>query len=89
MGEPVIGGTLYSKGKPIGKVSASAWSPLYEAGVAIIRLNDAKHVDAPDVTVQCRDTASRPAIIVSLPMYDLEKRIPRGQDTDLPRIPAR
>ena len=86
-GEPLIGGTLHSKDKVIGKVSAASWSPLYGAGVAIIRLSNARHLDAADVTVQCRDLVSRPAIIVALPMYDLEKRIPRGQDTDIPYIP--
>ena len=86
-GEPLIGGTLQSKGQPIGKVSAAAWSPLYGAGVAIIRLADARHLQAADVTVQCRDGNAYPATIVALPMYDLEKRIPRGQDTGIPDSP--
>jgi aminomethyltransferase len=86
-GEPLIGGMLQSKGQLIGKVSAAAWSPLYNAGVAIIRLSDAGHLKAPDTTVQCRDGIAHPATIVALPMYDLEKRIPRGQDTGIPDIP--
>ena len=86
-GEPLIGGTLQSRGQLIGRVSAAAWSPLYGAGVAIIRLADARHLQAADVTVQCRDGNAYPATIVALPMYDLEKRIPRGQDTGIPDIP--
>jgi aminomethyltransferase len=86
-GEPLIGGALYSKGQPIGKVSAAAWSPLYRAGVAIIRLSDARHLKAAGVNVQCRDGIAHPATLVALPMYDPEKRIPRGQDTVVPDIP--
>ncbi len=87
-GEPLIEGALRAGGRAIGKVSAAAWSPLYEAGVAIVRLGRAADVGAQDVTVECRDGKAHPASIVALPMYDPEKRIPRGQDSAIPEIPG-
>lgn len=88
-GEPLINGTLFAGGKPAGRVTAAAWSPLYGEGVAIVRLADAALAGSGNVTVQCRDGAAHPASIVALPMYDSEKRIPRGQDTAIPEIAAK
>lgn len=85
-GEPLIGGELRSAGRRIGMVSAAAWSPLYGEGTAIIRLDKASDVAAANVSVQCRDMSFRAARILSLPMYDAEKRIPRGLDTEVPRF---
>jgi aminomethyltransferase len=85
-GEPLIGGELRAGGRRIGMVSAAAWSPLYDAGVAIIRLDRAEDVQAPEVSVQCRDLSFQRATIVPMPMYDAEKRIPRGQDTEIPQF---
>lgn len=83
-GEPLIGGELRSAGRRIGMVSAAAWSPLFGEGVAIIRLDRAEDVSAAEVSVQCRDLTFRSARILPLPMYDAEKRIPRGLDTEVP-----
>ncbi len=83
-GEAVIGGGLYAEGSEIGFVTASGWSPFQKAGVAIVRLSDPDHRQAVQVTVLCRDGARHPAELVGLPMYDVEKRIPRGLDTNLP-----
>jgi glycine cleavage system aminomethyltransferase T len=85
--EPLIGGELRSGGAAIGRVTAAGWSPLYNAGVAIIRLDRASLVSAPNVTVQGRDRDHHPAEIVSLPMYDTDKKIPRGLDTAIPDLP--
>jgi aminomethyltransferase len=85
-GEPLIGGELRAGGRRIGVVTAGAWSPLYEEGVALVRLDRAEDVAAAEVSVQCRDLSFQQARIVALPMYDAEKRIPRGQDTEIPRF---
>lgn len=85
-GEPLIEGAVLVNGQPAGRVTAAAFSPLYDAGVAIVRLNSATLAGAGKVTVQCRDGAAHPASIVTLPMYDTDKRIPRGQDTEIPAL---
>ena len=68
----------------IGRVTAAAWSPFLKCGTAIIRLNDAKSVSAPSVTVRTRDGKMSAARIVELPMYDKDKAIPRGLDKTIP-----
>jgi glycine cleavage system aminomethyltransferase T len=85
--EPLIGGEVRSGRDSIGRVTAAAWSPLYTAGVAIIRLKAASLAEGSDVNVQGRDLGYHAAAIVDLPMYDTEKRIPRGKDTRLPEGP--
>lgn len=85
-GEPVIQGALTAGSRKIGHVTAASWSPYLDLGVAIIRLSDTADADQPDVEVDCWDGSAHPAQLVSLPMYDLEKRIPRGLDTEIPEL---
>jgi aminomethyltransferase len=85
--EPLIGGDVRSGEERIGHVTAAAWSPLYTAGVAIVRLTDASMVKGPNINVMGRDLAHHAAQFVSLPMYDTEKLIPRGKDTSIPAGP--
>lgn len=85
-GEPVIRGDLTAKGRKIGQVTAASWSPYLEVGVAIVRLKDPADAGLAEVQVQCRDASAQAAELVSLPMYDLEKKIPRGLETDIPEF---
>lgn len=85
-GEPLIGAALSAKGRPIGRVTAGSWSPFQDAGIGIVRLGDADDLGAEGITVACRDGTAHAAEIVPLPMYDREKRIPRGQDTEIPKF---
>ncbi len=85
--EPLIGGEVRAGRESIGRVTAAAWSPLYTAGVAIIRLKAASLVKRSDINVQGRDLDHHAAEIVDLPMYDTEKRIPRGKDISIPGGP--
>ncbi|MGE0653531.1 MAG: aminomethyltransferase family protein [Alphaproteobacteria bacterium] len=85
-GEPLIGAEVCAAEESIGRVTAGAWSPFYQAGVAIIRLSDPEHAARSDIAVRCRDGALHPAEIVELPMYDDEKRIPRGLETSIPEL---
>lgn len=89
-GEPVILGDLVCKDntneEKIGHVTAAAWSPYLKEGVAIIRLLDADYASKDVIFVRCRDGRLHPATLVSLPMYDLEKKIPRGLEVAIPEF---
>ena len=85
-GEPVILGDLCAGEERIGHVTAAAWSPYLKQGVAIIRLLDANYVSKEGICVRCRDGDLHPATLVPLPMYDIEKRIPRGLEVAIPEF---
>ena len=79
-----IGETLARDGMPAGRVCSSAWSPYQACGVAIVRLADPELGPGAAVEVVCRDGETRPAGICALPMYDAERKIPRGLLVDIP-----
>lgn len=85
--EPLIGGQIRGGGEIAGRVTAAAWSPLQRCGVAIVRLRDAGLAGRSDIEVAGRDGAFHAADLVELPMYDKDKRIPRGLDTAVPSGP--
>lgn len=72
-----------------GTVCSSGWSPFQQCGVAIVRLDDS-HLGpgtlgpGTQVQVQGIDGRTLAADVVDTPMYDTERRIPRGLDTDIP-----
>lgn len=82
--EPLIHAEVTDGERPIGRVTAGAWTPLDERGIAIVRLDRAVESTAKDVRVRGRDGALHPARLTSLPLYDQDKRIPRGLDTAIP-----
>lgn len=84
--EPLIGGDLMAGDTRIGHVTAASWSPFLGEGVAIVRLTEGDHAMRTDVQVRGRDGAMHAARLVSLPMYDEEKKIPRGLETALPEV---
>lgn len=79
-----LGNVLTRGGHPVGRVCSSAWSPFQRCGVAIVRLDDADLHPGTRVDVACRDGETRTAEICSLPMYDPERKIPRGLVEDIP-----
>jgi glycine cleavage system aminomethyltransferase T len=85
--EPLIGGELLAGGAPIGRVTAAAWSPFLGCGTAIVRLSQAALRDSREVRVRGRDGALHPADLAELPLYDKDKRIPRGLERALPERP--
>ncbi len=83
-GEPLIGAELIAGNIQVGHVTAASWSPFLDEGVAIIRLASAAHGAPDNMGVRCRDGEVHPARLVTLPMYDEEKRIPRGIEANAP-----
>lgn len=82
-GEPVREGPVTIDGKKIGFVTAAAFSPFLNAGIAIVRL-DQPLADGTKVEVLSRDDKTHSAVLAQLPLYDKEKKIPRGLVVDIP-----
>jgi glycine cleavage system aminomethyltransferase T len=85
-GEPQAGAKLVCNDGVIGHVTAGSWSPFLGEGVAIIRLTDGAFATRDGIRVRCRDGELHPARLVNLPMYDKEKKIPRGLETTVPHL---
>lgn len=85
-GEPLIGAELFAGKDQIGHVTAASWSPFLREGVAIIRLTDGSNAGSADICVRCRDGELHSARLVNLPMYDEEKKIPRGLECAIPEF---
>jgi aminomethyltransferase len=73
-------------GKSAGKVCSSAWSPYLQCGVALVRLDDADLGPGAEITVACVDGNTRKAVVSDTPLYDKERKIPRGEATDIPEM---
>jgi glycine cleavage system aminomethyltransferase T len=82
-GEPLREGDVRIGGARAGFVTAGSWSPYLNCGIAIIRLDGPKPVGMQS-EVLCRDGKMHPAVLDNLPLYDKEKKIPRGLDTAIP-----
>jgi len=77
--EPLFGSSVRAGERSIGAVTAAAWSPYLEAGIGFVCLDDPDLSDVKDVQITGRDLADHPGRIVDLPMYDVDKKIPRGK----------
>jgi glycine cleavage system aminomethyltransferase T len=84
--EPLREGPVTLSGKQIGFVTAAAWSPHLNAGIAIVRLAQLYQAGAR-VNVLGRDQQIHPAVLADLPLYDAGKKIPRGLKIDIPERP--
>ena len=82
-----LGEVLSWNGVPVGRVCSTAWSPFQRCGVAIVRLDDAELGPGVDLDAECEDGALHPAQLCELPMYDQDRRIPRGELVDVPDLP--
>ncbi|MFT3731802.1 MAG: aminomethyltransferase family protein [Hyphomicrobium sp.] len=85
-GEPLRQSHVTANGKVLGFVTAAAYSPYLDAGIAIVRLNEPIDEDRR-VTVTGRDLKPHAAVLSNLPLYDKEKKIPRGLAVDIPERP--
>jgi glycine cleavage system aminomethyltransferase T len=86
--EPLREGEVEIEGRKIGFVTAAAFSPYLDAGIAIVRLEKA-YEEGTNVQVEGRDGKLHAATITRLPFYDKEKAIPRCIATDIPAGPAK
>jgi aminomethyltransferase len=75
--KPIVDDELLSlDGKVIGSVTAGAWSPFLETGIAIVQLNcDLENVG--EVKLK-NSTGIHDVKICDLPFHDKEKNIPTG-----------
>ena len=83
-----VGRVLSRDGAPAGRVCSAAWSPFQRCGVAIARLDDPEIGPGATLDVVCNDGVRRPGELCDLPMYDKERRIPRGDLVAVPPLPA-
>ena len=75
--KPVVDDELQSlDGKIIGSVTAGAWSPFFETGIAIVQLNcDLENVGEAKLK---NSGGIHDVMICDLPFHDKEKNIPTG-----------
>jgi aminomethyltransferase len=81
-----LGDTLTVDSRPAGRVCSSGWSPYQQCGVAIVRMDDTTVGPGAAVEVVCADGEVRSGELCALPMYDLERLIPRGKLVDIPEV---
>lgn len=78
------GRNVFRDGEEAGVVTSSGWSPFQQCGVALVRLDDADAGPGTEVRVRCRDGEIRAGVVCATPMYDEERRIPRGEVISIP-----
>lgn len=87
-GIAMLGRRIKVGGEMAGRVCSSSWSPFLKCGVAIVRMDDLAHKPGTQVSVEGVDGYDHSGVICTLPMYDENREIPRGQLVDIPEIPA-
>lgn len=74
---PVAGDVVLAGGKRVGRITAGAWSPALDCGIAYVRFDEPGHGPGDAVTLGNAE-GEHAASVVDLPFYDPEKKIPRG-----------
>ena len=87
-GTPKIRGRVKIKNVEVGVMTSGAWSPYLECGVGFVRFFKSGPRPGAQIEVDCLDGASHPGLVCSLPMYDEQRRIPRGLAVDIPTLPG-
>ena len=77
-GVPAYRGLVLDGNSEAGCVTAAAWSPTLECGIAYVRFGEAGDWVGRTLSVQTADDEVVDCEIVELPFYDREKKIPRG-----------
>ncbi|MEM1277000.1 MAG: aminomethyltransferase family protein [Pseudomonadota bacterium] len=83
-GEMVVSGTVAIGGAKAGKITAAAMSPYLGHSIGYALLDQAGITAGTKVEVGCSDGSMQPGELVELPMYDKERKIPRGKLVDIP-----
>jgi len=81
---PLYHGEILDGGEIVARITAGAWSPYLNAGIGYARFNDAGEWAGKHLSMKNADGKLVSCVTVDLPFYDLEKRIPRGLDKQIP-----
>ena len=65
-------------------MSSTAWSPFLQCGVAIVRMDGPADGPGTQLDVESYDGIMLRGEVCTLPMYDPDRLIPRGQLIDIP-----
>ena len=68
----------------VAHMTSGAWSPFLDGGIGYVRFREPGDWIGRQLTLETREGNKVPCHIVPLPFYDAEKRIPRGQDRQIP-----
>ncbi len=82
-GSPDRNAAVLDGSRPVGRVTAGAWSPFLDTGIGYVRFNEPGDWAGRTLSVN-RAGGAASCVIVDLPFYDKEKRIPRGLDRTIP-----
>ena len=78
-------GDFFSKsGSVLGKITSSTWSPYFECGVGIARIEDPALGPGSNISIVGVDGKDYQAKLCTLPMYDEKGLIVRGKNTTIP-----
>ena len=84
-GVPSAAMDVLQDGVQVGRITAGDWSPTLEKGIGYVRFADrcsqAGSWLGQVVSLRDRDGQDHEAVVVSLPFFDAEKRIPRGLES--------
>jgi aminomethyltransferase len=81
---PEYRGNVLDDSVSVGFVSAAAWSPYLECGIAYVRFDKADAWVGKNLEMKTQDGEKIICEVVELPFYDKDKLIPRGQDKTIP-----
>ncbi len=68
----------------VGYLTGGAWSPHLQSGIGYVRFNEPGEWAGRTLSLKVEEGEVYPCVIVDLPFYDPEKRIPRGLDRSIP-----
>lgn len=80
-GVALRGSAVRSDGRPVGRVTSSAWSPTLQCGIGYWRADEPKSWHRRPITVAVTDGQEVPAMVAEFPFYDAQKKLPRGLTT--------
>jgi glycine cleavage system aminomethyltransferase T len=81
---PAMNGEVRDGSQVVGRVTAGAWSPYLDCGIGYVRFNEPGNWAGRTLSLKNGEGKPCSGIVVELPFYDKEKRIPRGIDKSIP-----
>ncbi|MEM7225884.1 MAG: aminomethyltransferase family protein [Pseudomonadota bacterium] len=85
--KPVMNFQVLDGARPVGRVTAGAWSPFLACGVGYVRFDEPGPWVGRSLSMRAPQGDAMACEIVELPFYDKEKRIARGLDKAIPERP--